>query len=242
MPCVRRGLSQGNIVGNVHVEDMLPIVVLLLVAVGVGYALGGSVRRFEHLRIHRWGLALVGLALQGAPTPSIGSIPASVIGPVILAMSYVLLIVFLATNRWIPGAWLMAIGLGANLLVVMVNGGMPVSATAVARAGSDPTTLEQVIDAKHHVMDADDVLWPLADVIPIPSPAKIVLSIGDVLLYSGVLFSLVQIMRGRRRENPRPLAWWFPEYRGKHAPAHWRMPVRYRAPGRAATGRSGTEP
>jgi hypothetical protein len=214
---------------------------LLMAAVAVGLALGGSLRRFEHLRIHRWGLVLVGLALQNVPVPSIGEVPASVVGPVMLAMSYVFLVAFLAANRWIPGAVLMAIGLLANLLVVTINGGMPVRAESVVRAGGDATTLEQVISPKHHLMQADDLLWPLADVIPVPPPVTIVISIGDVLLYSGVAYSIVQIMRGRRRENPRPLAMWFPEYRGKHAPAHWRMPVRYRAPDHAATRRSGTE-
>lgn len=215
--------------------------VLIVAAVGVGLALGGTLRRFEHLRIHRWGLVLTGLALQLVPVPSVGGVPASVIGPVMLATSYVFLVAFLVANRWIPGTTWMAIGLLANLLVVTINGGMPVRAESVARAGADPTTLERTIDAKHHLMQDDDLLWPLADVIPIPGPLPLVISIGDVFLYGGISYSIVQIMRGRRRENPRPLAMWFPEYRGKHAPAHWRMPVRYRAPDRAATRRSGTE-
>jgi Family of unknown function (DUF5317) len=202
--------------------------------------LGGSLREFEHLRLHRWGLALVAVALQ-APAMSIGGVPSSVIGPVMLAVSFVLLVAFLFVNRWIPGATVMGLGLLLNLAVVVLNGGMPVQAAAIERSGGDPNVLARVQDSKHHLMDGSDILTPLADVIWVPAPATIVVSIGDVLLYGGVAYSLVQVMRGRRRENPRPLALWFPEYRGKHAPEYWRMPIRYRSR-RAGAGPSGTEP
>ena len=87
-----------------------------------------------------------------------------------------------------------------------------------------------------------DLLRPLGDVIPIPPPAGIVLSVGDLLLYAGIAWFVVQVMRGRSRENPRPIAMWFPGYRGKHAPGHWRLPPRYRTAAPVAAERSGTEP
>ena len=221
-------------------QSLLPYLVLFALAIGVGFALGGSLREFETLRIHRWGLALIAVLLQ-APAMAIAGVPASAIGPVMLAVSYGLLMAFLFTNRWIPGATVMCLGLLLNLTVVVLNGGMPVQAAAIERSGGDPAVLAQTQDNKHHLMDSGDLLTPLADVLWLPRPASIVVSIGDVLLYGGIAYSLVQIMRGRRRENPRPLALWFPEYRGKHAPEHWRMPIRYRHPGRAGAGRSGTE-
>ena len=214
---------------------------LIVFAVLLGYVLGGRLRRFENLRINRWGLAIGGLALQLIPAFAIGTIPASVTGPVMLALSYTFLVVFLFSNRWIPGAPVMRIGLLLNLAVVLVNGGMPVQPQAIERAGGDPYTLMQASPTKHHLMTEDDVLWQLGDVIPVPPPFADVLSIGDVLLYGGLVYTIVEIMRGRRRENPRPLAWWFPGYRGKHAPDWWRMPIRYRAPDRAGADRSGTE-
>jgi hypothetical protein len=215
---------------------------LVVLAIALGYALGGRLRGFEELRINRWGLALVGLALQFAPAFAIGGVAASVTGPVMLALSYTFLVVFLISNRWIPGMPVMRIGLFLNLVVVLINGGMPVQASAIERAGGDPATLAREAPTKHHLQTDDDVLWQLGDVIPIPPPFGDVVSIGDVLLYGGMVFSIVEIMRGRRRENPRPLAWWFPAYRGKHAPDWWRMPIRYRSPDRAEAKRSGTEP
>jgi hypothetical protein len=214
---------------------------LVALAIGLGYLLGGRLRGFENLRINRWGLALVGLALQYVPAFAIGDVSASVTGPVMLALSYTFLVVFLISNRWIPGMPVMRIGLFLNLVVVLINGGMPVNATAIEHVGGDPATLAAEAPPKHHRQTDDDVLWWLGDVIPVPGPFGAVVSIGDVLLYGGMVYSITEIMRGRRRENPRPLAWWFPAYRGKHAPDWWRMPIRYRSPDPAGAERPGTE-
>jgi Family of unknown function (DUF5317) len=187
-------------------------------------------------------LAFVGLALQIVPAPAFARVPIWAVGAAMLAASYVLLLAFLTVNRWIPGATVMAVGLLMNLAVVAVNGGMPVNARAIEAAGGSVDELAAGAGAKHHLMIDDDVLSPLGDVIPIPPPAGVVLSIGDLLLYAGIGWFVVQIMRGRSRENPRPIAMWFPAYRGKHAPGYWRMPARYRAAVPAATERVGTEP
>jgi hypothetical protein len=220
---------------------MALIPALVGLALVIGYALGGRLRGFEDLRINRWGLALIGLALQWIPASKIAWVPASVVGPVMLALSYAFLVAFLVSNRWIPGAPVMQVGLLLNLAVVMVNGGMPVQGTAIERAGGDPYALMQSSPTKHHLMTEDDVLWQLGDIVPLAPPIGDVLSIGDLLLYGGMVYSITEIMRGRRRENPRPLALWFPGYRGKHAPDYWRMPIRYRSPDHAAAGRSGSE-
>lgn len=218
---------------------MLVIPGLILLAVAVGFGLGGSLRRFEDLQLHRWGLALVGLGLHFL---AIYAVLDDVYAPVALALSYALLIMFLISNRWIPATWAMGLGLLLNLVVVTANGGMPVDPAAIERIGGDPAVAAATTDGWHHVMTEEDVLWQLGDVIAVRQPISIVLSIGDVLLYGGIAYSIVQIMRGRCRENPRPLAWWWLGYRGKHAPEYWRMPIRYRTPDRAGAGRSGTEP
>jgi hypothetical protein len=218
-----------------------PIIVVLLIAVLLGYLAGGRLGRFGSVHLHWWGLAFVGVALQALPTPSIGEVDPHLAGTATLIASYVLLLLFLGVNRWIPAARLMALGLGLNLAVVALNGGMPVSAWAIREtSGSAVQQLPTVESSpKHHLMTDDDVLAPLGDVIPLPPPAGVVLSIGDVLLYAGVAWFVIQVMRGRSRENPRPLALWVLRYRGKHAPDHWRMPARYRASAHAGAGRSG---
>ncbi len=219
---------------------MSPIVLVLVPAVVLGFLFGGSLRRFERLRVHWWTLAFAGLVLQMVPVPTIAGVEPRVVGTAMLVTSYVLLLAFITVNRWIPAAGVMAVGLLLNLLVVATNAGMPVRAAAIEQAGGSSATLAGEPSTKHHLMTEDDVLWVLGDVIPVPPPIGIVLSVGDVLLYVGMAWFVVQVMRGRSRENPRPLALWFPSYRGKHAPSHWRIPARYRS--HAATDRSGSGP
>jgi hypothetical protein len=219
-----------------------PIVVVLVLAILVGYLAGGRLKNFERLRVHWWALAFGGVLLQAAPVPSVEGVDPAVIGTGMLVASYVMLLGFLTINREVPAAGVMAVGLLMNLLVVALNGGMPVSASAIRVAGGSTEALTAGSSPKHHLMTDDDVLPFLGDVIPVPQPAGIVLSVGDLLLYGGMAWFVVQVMRGRSRENPRPIAMWFPSYRGKHAPGHWRMPARYRGSDHAGGGPSGTEP
>jgi hypothetical protein len=221
---------------------MSPVVVVLALAILVGYLFGGRLKNFERLRVHWWALAFGGVLLQAAPVPQIDGVDPEVIGTGMLVASYVLLLGFLTINREVPAAGVMAAGLLMNLLVVALNGGMPVSATAIRQAGGSAEALTVAASPKHHLMTDEDVLPFLGDVIPVPQPAGVVLSPGDVLLYGGMAWFVIQVMRGRSRENPRPIAMWFPSYRGKHAPGHWRMPARYREPDHAEAGPSGTEP
>src|SRR5437773_1249334 len=221
---------------------MSPCLLVLVVATLIGLVARGSFRNFERLHVHWWGLALGGVALQLLPVPTSGALNPEIAGTAMLVASYVLLLGFLTVNRWVPAAGVMATGLLLNLLVVASNGGMPVSAAAIERAGGSVETLADGEAAKHHLADGEDLFVPLGDVIPIPEPAGVVLSIGDVLLYAGAAWFVIQVMRGRSRENPRPIAMWVLAYRGKHAPGHWRMPARYRAADPVATGRPGTEP
>ena len=221
---------------------MSPILAVIGVAFVVGLLAGGTLRNFERLHVHWWALVFIGLALQVVAVPRYASVPAWAIGAGLLIASYALLLVFLTVNRWIPGAAIMALGLLMNLAVVAVNGGMPVSARAVEDAGGTAASLSTDAGAKHHLMTDRDLLAPLGDVIPIPPPARVVLSIGDVLLYAGMAWFVLQVMRGRSRETPRPIAMWFLTYRGKHAPGHWRLAARYRAAAPVGAERSGTEP
>ena len=199
---------------------MLPILVILAAALVAGFSLGGSVRPFERLRVHWWPLALVGLGLQAAPSPG------ETLGAAMMIGSYVVLIAFALVNRRVAGAWLVVAGLALNLAVIAPNGGMPVSAAAIERAGGHDVTVAG--DDKHHLMTTTDVMRPLADVIPVPSPVGAILSIGDVALYAGLAWLVVAVMLGRSGANVRPPAKVLQMYRGKHLPARQRLPARYR--------------
>jgi Family of unknown function (DUF5317) len=217
----------------------------VLVAIAAGFAAGGSLRRFEQVRIHWWGVAFAGLLLPRIPLPEAAGRSAVV---VMIVASYALLIAFVWVNRRLPAAPLMLLGLVLNLAVAAPNAGMPVSSQAarIAAGGATAGSIPAVgTDAKHHVMTDDDVLRPLGDVIPAPPPLGDVLSVGDVLLYAGVASFLVLVMLGRSGENRRPPARWFLRYRGKHLSPEQRLTRRYRnrsipPPVPAVAGRSGT--
>jgi hypothetical protein len=76
--------------------------------------------------------------------------------------------------------WLIAAGALLNLVVVLVNGGMPVDPAAAALAG----TALRGDDPLHHALDAATRLPFLADVIPLP-PLRNVYSAGDVAIAAG---------------------------------------------------------
>ena len=164
---------------------MSPIIVILGVAVVIGLVAGGSLRNFERVRVHWWALAFGGVALQALPAPTIAGIEPSdgrhgdaraLLRPVARVHH---------GESLGAAAGVMAVGLLLNLSVVAINGGMPVSTSAIRTAGGSTLALATASDAKHHLMTDEDKLTPLADVIPIPRPAGIVLSIGDELLYTG---------------------------------------------------------
>ena len=48
---------------------MALVLIILLAGLGAGFAARGSLRNFERLQIHWWGVAIVGLGLQAIPVP-----------------------------------------------------------------------------------------------------------------------------------------------------------------------------
>jgi hypothetical protein len=221
---------------------MMFVAIIVLAGLGVGFAARGSLRNFERIRVRWWAVALVGLATQVLPVPERYGTGLAV---GLLLASYVLLIVFVWINRRLPAAPLILIGLVLNASVIAANQGMPVSAAAIRSAGSSGESLVSGVEGKkHHLMTDDDVLRPLADVIPIPSPIGVILSIGDLFLYLGVACFIVLVMIGRFDEDGRPKAR-LQMYRGKHLPPERRLPRRSQSPRaapRTGAARSGTAP
>ena len=204
---------------------MTPILLILVAAVLAGLLAGGSLRPFDQVRVHWWALAPVGLVLQAAPPPHLPFLAPDLTAALMLLGSYAALLAFTAINRRLPGAPLILAGIALNLAVIAPNGGMPVDAAAMRRAGAESVTIEG--DTKHHLMSEDDVLPFLGDTIALPKPIGVIVSVGDVELYAGLSWFVIMTMLRRARENVRPPARWFQRYRGKHLP-----PERRGLPGR----------
>jgi len=112
-------------------------------------------------------------------------------------------------NRDLGGVKLIGLGLLLNFLVMVANGGfMPITPDALARIGYDGNVAQMetgyIVGRTKNVVaePGDAMLWFLSDimVIPRPFPIPTALSLGDVLIVSGVFLFLRESMfvRGAR--------------------------------------------
>lgn len=192
---------------------------LLVIVAGLllGLLLGGRLSRLEKVRLHWWGLALAGLGLQFVPLPEGSGGIDLAIRTFALGASYVLLLTFAAANLRLPGMYLLLAGIAMNALVIVVNGGMPVSADTLRATQQDEVLASLRVERadKHHLLTNDDRLTFLADVVPLPQPIGQAISIGDVFIYAGLVWAIVAVMRGQTPSASSRV--WGP-YRGRHRP------------------------
>jgi len=157
---------------------------------------GGSLRRLATLRVRWLWLGPVALLIQlvlvtFAPGGSETVHAAIHIG------TYVLLGAFLWANRRLPGVSVIGVGTVLNGLAIVVNRGvMPTAATAERLAGLSAGRGFQ----NSAVMAHPHLLW-LGDIIPVAWPLPNVLSVGDCVIFLGLLFLLHRACRGERTEQ-----------------------------------------
>jgi Family of unknown function (DUF5317) len=169
---------------------LLVLLVMLLAAV-LALAAGGRFSHLTHLQLAgtRW------LIAAGA-AQVVGGLLGGTSYALFLLVSAGLVAVFLRANRHQPGVALLAAGFGANALVVLLNGAMPVSADALARAGLDASSADLLLDPRHEqVGDATRLPW-LGDAIPLALPGLgQAVSVGDILIAAGAGLMLCTAMR-----------------------------------------------
>lgn len=95
-------------------------------------------------------------------------------------------------NWHIPGALLIALGVGLNWLVMALHGGsMPIRADVLALIGQAAPIGTQLAGSKDVVVQTS-LLWWLSDWIVISAGSKIlVVSPGDLVIVGGILYWLV---------------------------------------------------
>jgi hypothetical protein len=178
-------------------------VIALLAGVAVGYARGGSLGRLATLRPTRnrllvtgVGLYVVGVLLSWAWNPAL----AIFAGLALIAWAF-----YAWVNRAIHGAALIAAGLAANALVLLVNGAIPVSTEAAARAGADPVAVSTADN--HQPADDDAALAWLGKSIPVAFPPRPeVVSPGDLAVAAGLAVAVSMGLTGRREIRPKDRA------------------------------------
>lgn len=158
------------------------VAVVLVAALLLGWARGGSLDQLGRLLLRRRRLVVAAVLAQLAGTVVGG--PFYALG---LIISTVLILAFLFRNRVVAGTGLVAAGLFANMLVVGANGAMPVSADAAGRAGVSVQSLLTGAGSRHVLSTESTRLRWLADIVPVPLPQRPeVVSAGDVLIAAGL--------------------------------------------------------
>lgn len=182
-------------------------VILLLAGVVAGLARGGKLANIGRVDLKIPWSVFAGLGIQVISEAWAAFVDPGLrnrAGIAILVVSYGLLIAFVAANRRLPGAILIAAGLALNMIVIVANGAMPVSLSAAQAAGLDPSGAGFLATAvKHRLMDSQTVFWFLGDWIPVPV-IRTVVSIGDMILGIGIFLLTERLIRYRpkRRKGP----------------------------------------
>ncbi|HEX3824540.1 MAG TPA: DUF5317 domain-containing protein [Mycobacteriales bacterium] len=174
--------------------------ILLVGAALVALATGGRWAALANLPVRGRSLVLVAVIAQ-----IVGGVLARITDrhgfyPAGLAISAVAGLAFCLRNIRLAGVPLVTLGLLCNALVVLLNGAMPVSAAAAARANVPTGQIASGSDARHGIADAGTTWRWLGDVIPAPLPWRPeVVSPGDALIAAGLGEFVLLGLRPRRR-------------------------------------------
>jgi hypothetical protein len=175
-------------------------IIVLVGAAALAVALGGSWTSFATLRVHSVGLVVIAVLAQllgsglARLTDMTGFYAAG------LAVSALAALGFCLRNLQIAGVPLLTIGLVLNAFVVLLNGAMPVSIVAAARANVGIVDIAAGNDARHEIAGRGTTLRSLGDDIPVPLPLRPeVVSPGDTLIAAGIGELVLLGMRPRRR-------------------------------------------
>ena len=138
------------------------------------------------------------LYMQGAA----GAVWVADWAPVLLTLSYGMLLYAVYLNREHKGAILFGAGTLANYLVIAVNGWrMPISREGLLATGQEGMIeyLKGPADYVHGLLTEDTKLAVLADIfyLPEPFPRPTVFSIGDVFIISGVFLLIFTMMAAK---------------------------------------------
>ena len=165
----------------------------VFVAVAVGLLLGGRLPGLAEIRLRAWPLFLAALGVQVVAFP-FGFLPWRVdatVATVLWLVSYGLLVVAAILNRRIVGVPVIALGMGANVVAIVANGGsMPVLPQAMRDAGADYVTrANSTANAEPRLTWLVD-RWAAPDWIPFAN----VFSVGDVAIAVGAMVVVLAAM------------------------------------------------
>lgn len=149
----------------------------------IGFARGGGLAGIAQLPLRRQrllvtalGIYVVGVLCGWLWDPALA---------VLAGLAWLTVAFYAWVNRHVQGATLVAAGLAANGLVLLLNGAVPVSPSAATHAGADPAAL---VAAPGHEPSAANTLLPwMGKTVPVAFPPRPeVVSPGDVAVAAGL--------------------------------------------------------
>lgn len=174
---------------------MLLALLVMTIAAVAALAAGGRLSNLADL--HFAGVRWLAVAVCAQ---IVGALLGGTAYPLCLLVSAALVSVFLGGNWHQPGVALLAAGFTANALVVLLNGAMPVSTSALAKAGIDTTAAELALDPRHEPATDTTVLGWLGDTIPVALPGLgQAISPGDLLVAAGAGLMIFTALRPAER-------------------------------------------
>lgn len=169
---------------------------IVAIGVAIGLARGGRIDALLAVRPRWWGLLVSGFALQALAENVDVPAPASV-----SVIGMFALVVGLIMNAPIRGALIAAFGVTINLVVLVLNGAVPIRFEALVEAGlvdsslsrADITSVGRVLE-----LETDDSrLASLGDTIPVAFLDSVI-SIGDLVTFAGVIVIVSNLIAARR--------------------------------------------
>jgi DHA3 family macrolide efflux protein-like MFS transporter len=214
---------------------------LIAVAIGIiaGLLAGGRIANLLSIQLRFGALIVLGLVLRFLTLWLIDQ-DVDIVDQVrvaLFALAFGSLVVALWLNRSQPGLLLAMLGVGANGLVIVLNGGyMPVYLPALEVAGLTVADLSPTFHTELPTELGLDFLLaggPLGDILPFGVPVLAnVVSLGDVLLAAGVAWFLFSaIVRGSPDPDTGVVSLWAARPRSErqvalgHEPAALDRPV-----------------
>jgi len=181
------------------------LIAVPLLALLLGWLLGGKPERLLQLR-WRWpGVALAIFAAQWLWTHLPEAAPTWWLGAGFV-LGQLAIVGWLVLNRTVPGLRIVLLGAGLNSVVMVANGGfMPITAASLRAIGLDRLTplLNQRLPTSKDILllPAQIHLAWLSDCLPQAWPTQHVYSPGDLLITGGLLVLLLQGMGVTRRDT-----------------------------------------
>lgn len=182
---------------------MLLFLAVVALGLALGYARRGSIKNLGAARLRGMWLVLAAVVLQAIAWRAVPR-DLDLLAFGLVLFSYLLVLVFAAVNLRAPWMWIIGVGALLNLVVIVPNGGMPVSAEAAARLGHSVSETQAVLlRGKHTLSTSSTVLHQLGDQIPVPGDQSVA-SVGDLFIWAGLVVLIQRLMVGARGAHASP--------------------------------------